>query len=285
MRDAGRVGRRRAGRAAGAWRRAGRRHRRPAEHVVVCAGVWSAMLGGLSADQLVPLRPVKGQILRAARPGRAGSVDPRDPDRPVVHHAARRRALRDRRDLGGARVRSDRHGGGDVRAAARRVRARPRRLGADRRRADRGPATGDARQPARDRAGAGRRWPVVGGRASARRDPAVAGDRAADRRRDRGRERRAAGVRPRPVRGALGWRCARGSPGQERRHERDRQRRATGAARRRYCRQRAGAARCRADARGIAVAVDGEVVPRSRWDATALRDGSAVEVVAAIGGG
>ena len=39
------------------------------------------------------------------------------------------------------------------------------------------------------------------------------------------------------------------------------------------------------DARGIAVAVDGEVVPRSRWDATALQDGSRVEVVAAIGGG
>jgi sulfur carrier protein len=39
------------------------------------------------------------------------------------------------------------------------------------------------------------------------------------------------------------------------------------------------------DARGIAVAVDGEVVPRSRWEATALHDGSAVEVVAAIGGG
>ena len=39
------------------------------------------------------------------------------------------------------------------------------------------------------------------------------------------------------------------------------------------------------DARGIAVAVDGEVVARSRWDATALRDGSMVEVVAAIGGG
>jgi sulfur carrier protein len=39
------------------------------------------------------------------------------------------------------------------------------------------------------------------------------------------------------------------------------------------------------DARGIAVAVDGEVVARSRWDVTALRDGSMVEVVAAIGGG
>ncbi len=39
------------------------------------------------------------------------------------------------------------------------------------------------------------------------------------------------------------------------------------------------------DARGIAVAVDGEVVARSQWDATALRDGSIVEVLAAIGGG
>jgi sulfur carrier protein len=39
------------------------------------------------------------------------------------------------------------------------------------------------------------------------------------------------------------------------------------------------------DARGIAVAVDGEVVARSRWDATSLCDGSMVEVVAAIGGG
>jgi len=37
--------------------------------------------------------------------------------------------------------------------------------------------------------------------------------------------------------------------------------------------------------RGIAVAVDGEVVPRAEWDATRLRDGQAVEVVRAIGGG
>jgi sulfur carrier protein len=39
------------------------------------------------------------------------------------------------------------------------------------------------------------------------------------------------------------------------------------------------------DARGIAVAVDGEVVARSQWDATALHEGSTVEVLAAIGGG
>jgi sulfur carrier protein len=38
-------------------------------------------------------------------------------------------------------------------------------------------------------------------------------------------------------------------------------------------------------ARGVAVAVDGEVVSRGRWAETELREGSLVEVVAAIGGG
>jgi thiazole synthase len=37
--------------------------------------------------------------------------------------------------------------------------------------------------------------------------------------------------------------------------------------------------------RGVAVALDGEVVPRGEWEATALRDGQAVEVLAAIQGG
>jgi sulfur carrier protein len=37
--------------------------------------------------------------------------------------------------------------------------------------------------------------------------------------------------------------------------------------------------------RGIAVAVDGEVVPRSEIGLVTLRDGQRVEVVAAIGGG
>ena len=39
------------------------------------------------------------------------------------------------------------------------------------------------------------------------------------------------------------------------------------------------------DARGIAVAVDGEVVPRGEWERTALREGQTVEVLAAIQGG
>jgi sulfur carrier protein len=37
--------------------------------------------------------------------------------------------------------------------------------------------------------------------------------------------------------------------------------------------------------RGIAVAVDGEVVPRSAWESTPLSDGQQVEVVGAIQGG
>jgi len=38
-------------------------------------------------------------------------------------------------------------------------------------------------------------------------------------------------------------------------------------------------------ARGVAVALDGEVVPRAEWDSTALDDGRSVEVLAAIQGG
>ena len=40
-----------------------------------------------------------------------------------------------------------------------------------------------------------------------------------------------------------------------------------------------------AEGRGVAVALDGEVVPRTRWDSTDLADGRKVEVLAAIQGG
>ena len=39
------------------------------------------------------------------------------------------------------------------------------------------------------------------------------------------------------------------------------------------------------DRRGVAVAVDGEVVPRSAWDETVVSDGQKIEVVGAIQGG
>ena len=38
-------------------------------------------------------------------------------------------------------------------------------------------------------------------------------------------------------------------------------------------------------ARGVAVALDGEVISRSRWDETAIGEGARIEVVAAIQGG
>ncbi len=39
------------------------------------------------------------------------------------------------------------------------------------------------------------------------------------------------------------------------------------------------------EARGVAVALDGEVVPRGEWDSTPLAEGQRVEVLAAIQGG
>jgi sulfur carrier protein len=40
-----------------------------------------------------------------------------------------------------------------------------------------------------------------------------------------------------------------------------------------------------ADARGVAVAVDGEVVPRAQWRSYALGDDARVEVLSAMQGG
>ena len=40
-----------------------------------------------------------------------------------------------------------------------------------------------------------------------------------------------------------------------------------------------------AAARGVAVAVGGEVVPRGQWPTTSVGDGAQVEVVAAVQGG
>ena len=39
------------------------------------------------------------------------------------------------------------------------------------------------------------------------------------------------------------------------------------------------------EARGVAVALDGEVVPRGEWQSTPLAEGGQVEVLEAVGGG
>jgi sulfur carrier protein len=50
-------------------------------------------------------------------------------------------------------------------------------------------------------------------------------------------------------------------------------------------REAVAATGAQADARGLAVAVDGEVVPRGEWDAVKLREGQRVEIVQAVQGG
>ena len=50
-------------------------------------------------------------------------------------------------------------------------------------------------------------------------------------------------------------------------------------------REAVAASGAEAGARGLAVAVDGEVVPRGEWDAVELRDGQRVEIVQAVQGG
>lgn len=44
-------------------------------------------------------------------------------------------------------------------------------------------------------------------------------------------------------------------------------------------------ARLHIETRGVAVALDGEVVRRSAWDTTVVHDGASVEVVTAAAGG
>jgi sulfur carrier protein len=39
------------------------------------------------------------------------------------------------------------------------------------------------------------------------------------------------------------------------------------------------------EGRGVAVAVEGEVVPRAKWSSTAIHEGANVEVVVAVQGG
>ena len=39
------------------------------------------------------------------------------------------------------------------------------------------------------------------------------------------------------------------------------------------------------DGRGVAVAVSGEVIPKSAWSSTRLREGDSLEVVVAVQGG
>ena len=175
---------------------------------VLRTGVEVADLGALPAEQVVVAgRPVVGRVRRRgarapgqgpvaapARPGRprpAGARRALGPAEPGLPRAARRRALRARRDAGGARLRHRGHRPRRARPAARRRRARARRARARGRGGDRGPATRHARQRPDHRPLAGRPADRVGHRALPQRRAPRTRHRRPRSRRARGRAGRA----------------------------------------------------------------------------------------------
>ena len=200
-----------------------------------------------------------------------------------LRRAARRRPLRARRDDGGARLRHDRHRRADVRAAARRDRAAPGSLRARDRRADR-PACGRARPTTRRRSDRGSipglHWATGHYRHGILLAPITAQIVGCS-----ARGRRGSGARGGVRAGALRRRDESAPARLGARGDRHRQRRAAAAARGHDRRVARRAARVAPEARGVAVALDGEVVPRARWQQTELPDGARIEVVAAVQGG
>ena len=224
--------------------------------VVLATGAWSGQAAWLPAEARPPVRPVKGQALElagVAEPlcGRIVASErvylvPRNDGRLIVG-----------RDDGGAGLRHPGHRRRGPRAAARGLppAARDRRARAQGRRGR--PAPGDARQPADHRPG-GAGGPGARDRPPPKRRPARAADG------------RAGGAAP-GRRGGGGVRVElNGEPLElpEGASVEDAVR-ASGAV----------------EGRGVAVALDGEVVPRAAWAATALAPGQRIEVLAAIQGG
>ena len=168
-----------------------------ARQVVVAGGAWSGAIAGLPDARADPAASGQGPDPAPARPRGPRAAGAHRALRGRLPRPARRRALRARRDDGGARLRQTVTAGGHLRAAPRRGRARARRPRARRSRSVGRPAPGDARQRARARPQRRRRRARVGRRPSPQRHPARARDRRArrcraGRRRRPGRLRRAA---------------------------------------------------------------------------------------------
>ena len=172
-----------------------------AEQVVIAAGVWSPQLSGLPEADRIPVRPVKGQIMRLHDPAGPGLlqrvirmgpsyITPRGDGRYVLGATSEERGF-DTTVTAGAAFELLRDAAelvpGRLRAGARRVRRRA--------------AAGHAGQPAGDRPGIGG-GTALGDRPPPRRDPAGAGHRRAGggRAGRRGDARRRRGLRARPLR-------------------------------------------------------------------------------------
>ena len=140
--------------------------------VLVAAGAPTARLGGLPPGAAVPVRPVKGQVLRLRDPRGPGLVERtiRTRDAYLVPRADGRYVLGATMEERGWDPAADRRR--RVRAAARHLRGRPGRARARARGAARRPAPGHARQPARARRRRAR-GAVLGDRPLPQRHPAL----------------------------------------------------------------------------------------------------------------
>ena len=152
-----------------------------ARAVVLAAGAESGRLEVPEAAR-VPVRPVKGQILRLARPSRCAAAGRAgDPHSRGLRGAARGRQAGGRRDGRGAGLRRVGHGRRSARAAAAGLRSAARNLRAGAGRGAGGPAARCPRQRA-DRGRERGRRARVGHRSLAQRDPARADHRRGGRR-------------------------------------------------------------------------------------------------------
>ena len=244
-----------------------------AEQVVIAAGVWSTQLEGIPDAARVPVRPVKGQIMRLHDPAGPGLltrvirmgpsyVVPRGDGRYVIGATSEERGF-DTTVTAGAAFEL-------LRDASELV---PGVSGVGGRRVPGRAAARHAGQPAGDRPGR-RGGPALGGRPSPQRRAADSGDRRAG----GGRAGRRADRRGAVLAATL-------RPGGESRvnvtvngEPRQLPAGATVASVVELLEVTPGA-------RGVAVALDEEIVTRAAWAHTKLHDGARVEVVAAIQGG
>ena len=244
-----------------------------AAHVVVAAGAWSGAIDGLPR---IPLRPVKGQILRLRDPVRpradcerivrfeGGYLVPRGDGRYVLGATMEERGF-DTTVTAGGLYELLRDAGELVPGV--------HELVIEEMSAGLRPATPD-NAPVLGPAGGARR-PALGDRPSPQRDPARAGHgrRRRRRARDGGTSARSHPRSPPPASGGC------------RRDLRQRRAGPRRAATRRRSATCSSSAAIDPDTAGIAVAVDAEVARRGVWPTRTLADGARVEIVRAVQGG
>ena len=229
--------------------------------------------GTVEAPDPVPVRPVKGQIMRLRDPRGPGLVERtiRGPQAYLVPRGDGAYVLGATMEERGYDTTPT--AGGVYELLRDMSEVVPGVLELDDRGAARRPAARDARQPARHRP-RHRRRPAVGDRPLPQRHPAGPAHRGPDR--GRRLRRAAAGVgragRSAALRGGAGMKVLLNGETAEL---------ADGAT----VRAAVESLDLPAEGRGVAVAVDAEVVPRTQWESTELRDGARVEVLRAIQGG